>query len=401
MNTNITYFSPINIKKTSKRQDEKWDEAVTLFDNKQYQEVFPTLLDYVDSNLRSKKNGNTYQIAHGSVTLNIVQTNQELSIKCPFLDIQHARKTPAMRRLTEMRMHPLNLTNITLEEDLVYFSFSCPLHLCEPYKIYSVLREICFYADSYDDEFIEKFEAAHLQEPKIIPFSETIKEEAYANYQKILEEGVQRFDNYMNSRQENNAWYTLNITLKRIEFHVEPQGYLRTIIENAIDDIFDRNVHFQNRLLNGKSNLEKLQKYAKDSFFNDLYQIETFIPHKYSGKKENIRENWEDSYIQAQEMVTNSRFEDACNLIQSCFYGLFYYNLVDKSIAKPVMDALNASSGIAWNQAAPILLKGMKSIMEDEVFENEFGMDLSKIVGEQMQQSMALMQEMMSNFKIS
>lgn len=399
MNKNNTYFPPLQTKQASTRQDEKWDEAIALFGAKQYDKVLPTLLDYVGSHLQAKKEGNTYVIPHGSVVVSIIQTDTEISVKCPFLNISNAKKVPLMRRLAEIRMSPLNLTNVTLESDLVYFSFSCPIELCEPYKMYSVLREICFYADSYDDEFIEKFDATHLQEPKIVPFSSDIQQEAFANYQKILNEGIQRFDQYMENRHANNAWYTLNITLKRIEFYAAPQGYLRTLVENALDGIYDGNTPFQNRLLNGRAGLEKLKNYAQDKFSEDLYEIETFIPHKYSGKKENIRENWEDSYADAQEMVANARFEDAANLLQSCFYGLFYYNLVDESISKPITDAMAQASGLDFNQAAPILLNSMQSIMEDSMLDHDFGMDLSKIMGAQMQQSMEVMQQMMANYK--
>jgi len=399
MNKNNTYFHPINTKQASTRQDEKWDEAVAFFNSNQYHLVLSTLLEYIGVDLSSKKVGDAYIIPHGSVVVTIEQTDTELSIKCPFIDITNAKKVPLMRRLAEIRMYPLNLTNIALEGSLVYFSFSCPIHLCEPYKIYSVLREICFYADSYDDEFIEKFDATHLQEPKITPLSIDLKDEAYANYQKILDEGLQRFNHYMEKRDQNNAWYTLNITLKRIEFYAEPQGYLRTVIEKAVDGIFDRNAPFQNRLLNGKASLETLKSYSSEQFSKDLYHVETFIPHKYSGKKENIRENWEDSYTEAQEMIANARFEDASNLLQSCFYGLFYYNLVDESISKPITDAMMQANGLDWSQAAPILLKGMQAIMEDIPLGNDFGMDLTKIMGEQMQQSMAAMQQMMANFK--
>ena len=247
--------------------------------------------------------------------------------------------------------------------------------------------------------FIAFFDATHLQKPTITTYPDNLKLEAFNNYQKIIEEGIQRFNHYTETRQSNNAWYTLNITLKKISFYAEPQGYLRTLLENAIDAIFDAYTPFQDRLLNGKVNLEKLKNYSQDKFSNDLYKIETFIPHKYSGKKENIRENWTGNYDEAQELISNAKFEEACNQLESSFYGLFYYNLVDESISKPITEALDQSKGLDWNVAAPILLKGMESIMEDTPQGIDFGMDLSKIMGQQMQQSMAAMQEMMANFK--
>jgi hypothetical protein len=216
-----------------------------------------------------------------------------------------------------------------------------------------------------------------------------------------MEDGLQRFDHYMEKRHGNNAWYTLNITLKKIEFHAEPQGYLRKLLEKAIDGLFDGRLPFHDRLLNGKSDLEKIKELPKEQFMGDLYQVETFIPYKYSGKKENIRENWQENYEDAKEMIANSRFEDATNLLQSCFYGLFYYNLVNDEISKPITDALSQASDLTWSLSAPILLKGMQAIMEDTHMGIDYGMDLSKLMGEQMQQSMAAMQEIMANFKIN
>lgn len=399
MSKSNTYYPPIHPKKASTRQDEKWDEAVGLFNSQQFEKVVPTLLEYIDPNLKNKKNGVTYEIPHGSVVISITQTADDLWIKCPFLNIANAKKVPLMRRLAELRMSPLNLTNLVMEGDLVFFTFSCPITLCEPYKIYGVLREICYYADSFDDEFIEKFDAENLQEPKILSFSEAIKEEAYGNCQKIVVDGLERFDQYMEKRHGNNAWYALNIALKKIEFYVEPQGYLRTLLEKAVDALYDSRSPIQDRLMNGKSDLEKLKQLPEEKFLSGLYQVETFVPYKYRGKKENIQENWQESYEEAQEMISNSRFEDAANLLQSCFYSLFYYNLVNEEISKPITDALSQASGLEYNQAAPILLKGMQAIMEDTFMGVDYGMDLSKLMGEQMQQSMQMMQQFMANYK--
>lgn len=390
-----TYLAPLNAKKESTRQDEKWDEALEYYNTKQFDKIMPTILDYVSADLRNKKTDTGYVIPHGSVIVHITQTDEEVQIKCPFINIENAKKIPLMRRLAEMRMHPLHLAKVSLEGDEVFFYFNTPLHLCEPYKMYSVLREICHLADTFDDEFIEKFDATNVQEPKVTPYAESLKVEAHQNYVKIIEEGITNFDHYMSKRQGNNAWYTLNITLKRIEYYATPQGYLRSEIERAVDAIYDGHLSLYDRLLAGKENLLKLKSYTEENFFNDLYKIETFIPHKYSGKKENIRENWEESYDDVQEMINNMNTEEACLTMLSCFYNLYYYNLIDEDINKPISEAMAKASSQSWNDAAPILLEGMEGVMEDNDMMNGFGMDLSKIMGEQMQQSMAMIQQMM------
>ncbi len=54
--------------------------------------VTPTLLDYVDQNLQTKKEGETYKIPHGSVVISITQTADKFLISCPFLNIETAKK---------------------------------------------------------------------------------------------------------------------------------------------------------------------------------------------------------------------------------------------------------------------------------------------------------------------
>ncbi|MEZ4970246.1 MAG: hypothetical protein R2814_11455 [Flavobacteriaceae bacterium] len=214
MNSCPIYYRPLNPKKSSTRQDEKWDEAVAFFNSKQYDKVIPTLLEYVGNHFECKKMGDTYEIPHGSVVIAITQTADELLVKCPFLHIKNAKKVPLMRRLAELRMYPLNLANVVLEDNLVYFTFACPISLCEPYKIYGVFREICYHADSFDDEFIEKFGAAHLQEPKTTPFSENVKQEAYANCQKNFGRRHTTFGPLHGKAPWKQCLATLNTTLK-------------------------------------------------------------------------------------------------------------------------------------------------------------------------------------------
>ncbi|WP_109851645.1 hypothetical protein [Aquimarina sp. AU58] len=390
-----SYVPPIYSTGGSTIQDEKWDETIALYNSNQFDKIIPAILNYLDPKLIQYKTDASYSIPHGSVVVNLHQTEKEIKITCPFVDLSGSKKMPLMRKLSELRMHPLNLTNISLVNDQAVFYFECPLSLCEPHKIYNVLHEICLYADIYDDEFIEKFGAKHLQDPNIEPVSDLVKEEAYIKFQHILKEGIQNFDYYRSKRDDNNSWYTLNIILKQLEYYLQPQGFLITEINRAIHSIYDDNVTFQDRLLKGKTALNKLKEYDKDKFFNCLYKVQTFIPRKYSGKKENIRENWSESYEIAQDMINNSRHRDASVFLLSCFYNLFYYNLISAEIGTPISEAMAKASGLSWNEASSVLYSGMEAIMEDNIGFGDFGMDLSKVMGEQMENSMAMVRNMM------
>ncbi|WP_271766649.1 type III secretion system chaperone family protein [Aquimarina algiphila] len=397
MKTCNTYIPPLSFNEAPTFQPEKWDEVLHFYNTKQYSQILPTILAYVNPGLEHKKTNEGYIIPHGSVTVYINQTDTTLSVKCPFLNIEEAKKTPLLRQLAEMRMYPLNLTNLVLENNEVVFYFKSPLHLCEPYKIYNVLREICTFADSYDDEFIEKFNAKNLQEPKIEPYPDTVKNTAYQNYQAIIEDGLARYNYYMAKRYENDAWYVFNITFKKLDYCISPKGYLKTQIENAINAFCNRNIAFHTRLHQAKEDLLKLKACSSEKLGTNLYKTETFIPTKYNGKKENVRKDWEGLYADVKDMMSSSNNEGACLCMLSGFYNMYYYNLVNEDISKPLVEALKKASNLKFSEAAPILFNGMKSVMEDTVEENDYGMDLSKAMGNKIQQAMQSFQNIMKS----
>lgn len=397
MKTCNTYIPPLNTNEAPTFQPEKWDEVLHLYNTKQYNLILPTILAYVNPALAHKKTNEGYVLPHGSVTVYVQQSETELSIKCPFLNIENAKKTPLLRQLAEMRMNPLGLTNLVLENNEVVFYFKSPLHLCEPYKIYNVLREICTFADSYDDELIEKFGAKNLQEPKIVSYPDTLKNTAYQNYQAIIEDGLARYDYYMSRRYENDAWYVLNTTFKKLDYCIAPKGYLKNKLDNAINAFCSHRIAFHTRLHQGKEDLLKLKGYSLEKLGSNLYKTETFVPTKYNGKKESIRKDWEGLYKDVKDMISSTNNEGACLAMLSGFYNMYYYNLVNQDIDKPLVDAMKQAAGLNYSEAAPILFNGMKAIMEDTVVENDFGMDLSKAMGSKIQEAMQSFQNMMQS----
>lgn len=392
------FLPTIHSQKGSPITDEKWDEAMSYYQSGQYEKIIPTLVDYLSADFGKYKTPDGYSIPHGSVVVDVKLSPTHFHVECPFVDISEAKKVPLMRKLAELRLNPLDLTNISLRNDKAMFEYSCPLELCEPYKIYDVLKEICVFADMYDDEFIEKFDAKSMQEPRIEPISDSLKETAFREIKHLIEDNIARLDYYISKRDGGNAWITLNVCLKQIEFYARPQGFLRTQIERAINAIYRRDLSLHDILLQGKEDLLKFLNYDKDKFFDSLYLIETFVPSKYSGKIDNIRENWEEPYEEVQEMINDNEHEDACMKMLSNFYNLFYYNLVNEDIARPITEAMAKASGQSWREAAASLFQGMQAIMEDNVEMESHGMDLSQMMQEQMQNSMSMLKNFMSGF---
>ena len=407
----LSYKKPIYSFSESKMNDDYWDTALEHYNNKRYLESFYAVMDYIDPDLR--KNYGTdkgFSIPHGSIVVNIELSKEQLIINSPFISLADSKRVPLMRKLAEIKQHPLNLADIRLEGDEAHFHFACPIHNCEPYKLYNLLREICFFADMFDDEFIEKYNASHLTEPQVTQIEESVKEDAYLAIKGMLEESLEYFDHYMKKRWSKHAWYTLNIGFKRIEYYAQPQGFYRTELERSIDTIYDSEIPFLDRLAKGKAQLQHFLKYTEEGVKDALYTANTFVSHKYKGSIENTKEKWDGSYDDIKQMIANGNYEEGALTILSQFYNLFYYSIASEEIRTGVMEAMEQAQGKSWNEGSQILLQAMENVMEDnldlfagmgmgmdlsKVMEGVEGMDIAKAMEENMAQSMEMMQKMM------
>lgn len=128
-------------------------------------------------------------------------------IKVPFAKVtETTNKVALYRKVAEINFAPLSLSQIYLKENTLWFEYESPIPLCEPYKVYDVLREICVYADKYDDEFIDKYKTEFLHEPKITPLTENEKEEVWQQISNILDDYKQYSVLFREKRWDDFQW---------------------------------------------------------------------------------------------------------------------------------------------------------------------------------------------------
>jgi hypothetical protein len=352
----------------SKVKADYWDQVLQLYETQKYKEAILGILYYVDSDLIESTGNATkteFVIPHGSVVVGVKIEGNHLLVRAPFLSTANARKIPLLRQVAQINFSPMNLSRIVLEEEELAFVYSCPLALCEPYKIYEVFREICFYADHYDDEFIQKFNAEWLQEPKVHPFSASERELAWNHMQTYVEEAFTYIEYFENKRSFMHAWEILLFSLLKIEYYCSPQGVFRSELQKTVELIQEETPVIE-RLARGKDLLRRFQRYNRADFEADLYRTQTFIPIKFRSTLENIRSNFEESYQQAKAERDSNDHLGATLTMSGVFLRLFYYNNVDDVIAKPIEEALLKASGKKWHDASDALWEGMKYIMKNE-----------------------------------
>ena len=138
---------------------EHWNNAIDFFDDKEFKKTVIEVINYMNPNmLDGKDEENDIEIVQmqGSAELHVKITDSTFSVKAPFLKItDKTNKVALLRKVAEVNFSPLKLAQIQLEKDELWFKYEMPIELCQPNKVYDVLRNIAVYSDDYDDIFIE------------------------------------------------------------------------------------------------------------------------------------------------------------------------------------------------------------------------------------------------------
>jgi hypothetical protein len=368
MNINLTFHKTLAGTVKNNVDSDIWNKAVKLFEDGNYADSVRECIRFINPSIESQfaNAGRTeYNVPHGSIIVHLKVTEQDFFITAPFLNIETSKKIPVMRQAAQLNFLPLALSHIVMEGEQLFFKFSCPLDLCEPYKIYDVLREICINADYYDDEFITKFGARRIQEPKVYPYTQEQKITAWNTMQHFITEAFEMYEQLENKRLSSFLWDIVVITILKIDYYCAPQGRMRSEIEKTLVYLAGKEDYSQ-RLSTGKDFLKKLQTYDRASFEQDLYSIDVFIPYKFRANTDTVRNGLQYSYDTACKEIKALDHTGAVFTLQYGILNLFYNNNVDTPIMKILTETMEQASGKPMEQASSILLKGVKQIMTTE-----------------------------------
>ncbi len=369
MNRSPKYYKPI-IPLVNTLKVEIWDNVLNLFESGKYKESLIELITYINPELLSKT-GNSDQteflIPHGSIVVNIKIHDEKCFVDVPFLKLPEQNKMLILRKINELNFSPLVLAQIVLEDENLYFRYAASLDLCEPYKMYSLFREICINADNLDDQLIEKFGAVRFQEPLIELLSEDKNEKAWLFIQNYIKEAESAIKYYQSKRQDNFVWYTLALFFLKLDYLILPQGILRTDIEEIISALNNGNINLHSRNEKGLKFFNKIKEMSKKELSENLYISETFIPIRYTINAQDILNRFKKSLEYSKSDYAAGDYIMCTLAISYDFLDIIFKYLVPSKIMQHIENKLLESSDKPWDSAAKILLNAMDDIVNDNI----------------------------------
>lgn len=342
---------------------EYWDLACGKHEEGKHRDSLAALLNFVNPNLLDGKFSMPdcleVEEAHGSASVRISIDSTRLRIVAPFLGVGGANIVPLLRRVAEVNFRPLTLTEIVLKDDVLSFQFETPIELCHPRKIYDVLREICFFADEYDDQFIKQYGASFCREPKIIPLDDEEKTALQERLAEIAEE-YRRYLGFFEKRlDESLKWNIVAITLLKVANIPTIQGSIRSSLNGRIQANYDPSIDPRVRSDAGKRFLDELfEDMQRDGFFDNVYHAKKLVSLKTPGSIPLLQREFESERERIDSHINGGDVYGAAFLLQHLLIRVLHeYNLEDAH-EDLINDCLELSGGKETGEALD-LMKGV------------------------------------------
>lgn len=362
-------------------QVDSWHDAITAFDEKNYDKALRSLLHYINQDVANKipPSGDfSFEHPQGSSRITFGVRDGVFFIKSPFVKItDESNKIAALRHANELNFSFLTITQVHLINQTLWFKFETPLHLCQPNKIYDALREICVASDVFDDEFIEKYGVERIQEPVIQALSEQEKEYAWEQIQSILSEYRRYMDYFEEKRWEGSQWDIIMLSLLQLGNMPYIQGIFRTDLHEYIQNVNNSRIDFHFRIDKGKNFFKQLAEKSRDEIMKDVYYIQNLMGLKWRSSAKFLQEEAREYEEQVRKYrSSNDNFNIAYYLSYMFLYISYYYNL-DQDYRDFITRTLEKASGETYENATKIYLESYEHLL-NETLPKEFGVNKQK-----------------------
>ncbi|QCX37226.1 hypothetical protein FF125_01755 [Aureibaculum algae] len=344
-----------------------WDKALDAFDEKKYNESLTHTLNYMNSTLLEGVNTSgdfSIERGQGSALIHLEVTDNIFKIKAPFLKItEGTNKIALLRKVGEVNFSPLTLAQIHLKDDTLWFGYEMPLSLCQPFKVYDVLRDVCVYADDYDDEFVEKYKASFYQDSKTTPLTPENQEKAWQQIEDILKDYVNYSAFFKEKRWDNFQWDIILISILKLSNMPYVHGTLRTKLQEYVNNMLNGDIDFQFRIDKGTNFMKKLCAMTKEDILKNVYNADALVSLKYRSSTEIVQDNMKNrENIVTNYVKDNDHFSLSYYLQFSFLHLVYSYNLEEDQL-NAIYDVLEKVSGLEPDAASPKLLDTYNALL--------------------------------------
>lgn len=314
----------------SYKKTQSWYTAEDRFKEKNYNEAFAALFDYLrddaEDNVRFRPDGRkfSFEIVQGSKRVHGECDGDFITARVPLARMEK-QSTAVMRRLLELN-YTLYYSRCAMDEqNTLYMIFDTDVPSANPSKMYYGLRELATKADRQDDLLIADFttnlvatDTEHIQQ---LPEHEL--DVKYKYFRQWITETLAKVESLNQDSFSGSIAYLLLTLLYRIDFLILPEARLLSDLEriNALywDKKDDIPLVERNQMM--KDAIRKLLDISRDEFRAGVYRSKGAFAIASPSKSDQIRDNVVNSNKDSRWYIDNKYPELALVLTE---YGMLY-----------------------------------------------------------------------------
>ncbi|GIX42024.1 MAG: hypothetical protein KatS3mg129_1757 [Leptospiraceae bacterium] len=368
---NLSYHEVLN-PRISYLNHDFWKEVDKIYyeDKKRNDDYFLYFLHYVNSKFDYKNKEIPFRktFINGASYIDIYFDKEKYIFYSPFIKIkENTFKIPLYRKIAEINFNQLILPQIYLKENDLYFYYEDKFINNDPYKLFSILDEICYYNQFYLEYFIEKFQADYLKEPSIEYFDNSILDKFYNQYMDILNEFFIYYSILREMKYYNNIKNILITTLIKINYTLNVQGTIRILINDYINELYKDCNSVETQIEEILPKIEELRKISKEKFKKYCYKLEYFV---FPNKRADIylaQDFFKDAYNTIKEWMSKGYYMDITTYSTSILYDFLDLYDVKDFIKKYIEDTLKKIAKKKWEECAKEILILFDNIMNNKI----------------------------------
>ncbi|MDX1958807.1 MAG: hypothetical protein SFU98_09550 [Leptospiraceae bacterium] len=348
-----------------------WFLSTDYYDKGNYQMSVVHLLKYINPPIPVPDGPDlNITIPHGSVNVTIKLTKEKFSLKVPFLKLTAtSQKLPALRQMIEKNFSTLVLGQITMKGDELVFEYEAKTADCEPYKIYSLLDEICYEADNNDDYYIDRFKLEALSVPNLNYFSPTELKQGIDEFKSIINECLQHAEESEAKRFYGMACDALAIAFFRIRYSIFPQGIFGRDVQDAFNGMFTNEAP-ELIISKTKDKLKKLLSYDEAKIKESLFHPIFLMPIKKRAEIPFIQDKFSGPFKTVSDSFQGKSYQYAATFGIYELYNMMDLYTIPAEVQKGIEYTLEKSSGKDWKTTAELVNAFFTKLMEIQFDEN-------------------------------
>lgn len=359
-----------------------WDIALDAYDEGRFRDALIGVINYINpSLLKGVDTSGDVDFSHtqGSAQVRVQIKGDVFKVEAPFLKITEATNSVALiRKVAEVNFSPLTLVQIVLRDNVLWFEYEMGLSVCNPYKVYDIIREVCMYSDDYDDMFISSYKAEFYKEPQITALTEQEQEKVWNQISDVLNDYKNYSELFAKKRWTVFQWDIIITSLLKIANMPCVNGKLRSDLSEYVGNMSNGNIDFNFRIDKGTNFMKKLCDTPKEDILNDLYYADQFISLRWRSSASIITNQLERNIKQVDDYNRKEHYLDLSYYLQFVFLKLIYdYNL-EENYKNAIHNALEKASGLESNRASKILSKLFYDMYDGKIDKTKANSDTKK-----------------------